>query len=409
MDGAVLRRLARRPAAVGIGVGAVALLAMLLPGLAPGGWREPVDGPALPREVARYSWFTAPLAPGVLRTATMTYTNGVGVEFMDYPQLVVLGSDASTYRRLDAVETSADPADQGDPATSLLAPDGSFVVFADGSGSGRVKVMTLADLSVRTLPIGTGRYALPVSIGADGRTVLLLTGDASLSRYSDLGFRRNGRLARLDLVTGELRDYYLSGVDSAALAADGSRIAAATGAGVVLVDVETGQVGGTISSGRRWLDGDAWSPGGTRLAVTTDDGVEVIELSSGQPVTVPVPLPGADYGHPVGWRDDDTLLVHVATDGDRNDSALWQLDLRSGDHRELMGYAIDDFTGAALVSLDLARNLVADLGVADTTPDRGPLVPGWAALAALAWGLAGFGIAHGVLRWRDRRPVGVAQ
>lgn len=410
MDGATLRRLARRPPLVGVGVGLVALLAFLLPAMLPGGLREPATGlPTLPQEIARYSWFTSPLTPGVLRTATMTYTNGLGVEFMDYPQSVVLGSDGSTYRRLDAVEAAGDPADQGDPTASVLSPDGSFLVFADSSGGGGVQVMTLADQGIRRVPTGTHGFALPVSIGADGRTVLLLTSKESLSRYADRWLRRYGRLARLDLATGDIRDYDLSGLDGAALSTDGRRIAAATGAGIVLVDAATGAVGDLVSAGPRWLDGDAWSPGGTRLVVQAEEGIEVIDLSAGRPVASPLPLDGADYGAAVGWKDDDTLLVHVLTDGRSNDSALWQVDLRTGAHREVTGYAVDGFTGAALVSMDLARNLVANLEVAEVIPDRGPLAPGWAVLAALWWGLVAFGVAHGVVRWEAGRRVPVAQ
>ena len=136
-----------------------------------------VTSPVFPSTIARYSWYTGMLSSDRFAAATLLYQNGVGVEFMDTPQSVLLSADESKYRRLDEAESLSIPEDQGDPAVSVLLLDGTFVVTGSAGRTGEVYVVNLRDGHTRTITVGTRRTALPFSIGADGRSALLATSD----------------------------------------------------------------------------------------------------------------------------------------------------------------------------------------------------------------------------------------
>ncbi len=378
----------RRDPLAALLVAAVVLMVSTSSSLRPSAAQPSAGLPAFPRQVAAYSWWTGMLSLSPLDAATLLYQNGVGVEFLDSPQSVLLGVDGSSYRRLDLAESLSIAADQGDPAQSVLSPDGTFVVVAGADGHGKVQVVTLRDGSARAVSIGAGRSAAPTGIGADGRTVLLLTSDRSLSPLEDIGFRLHGALASLDLVSGELRDYPgLDDVNAAALSPDGSRIVADTSAGAVLADASDGRIVARLPAvGPIDLDGDAWSPDGRRVALMSASSLVVVDTARPEDPARSLPLTGIEFGSAIGWRDAETVLVHAGAIGDSNESGFLWVDLRTG-RQELISSYVPDFTGAALVGPDAARELVPAWQVRDRPVGRGPLPLPLAAVLAAGAGL----------------------
>lgn len=426
-----------RPAGVGLLVAAIMLAVLYVPG-----WIVRSHGPALPNpplfpaKIASYSWHTNLLAAGEMDAASLLYQNGVGVELGDSPMAVLLGADGSTYRRFAQAEALSTPDDQGDPAASVLSPDGTFVVIGSAGATGEIEVVTLRDGRSRTLPVGAGRTALPSAIGADSRTVLLAVSDAEVDKYAE-GQTRG--LASIDLVTGRVRDYPgVRDLQGAALSPDGKRIAVVSGDNLEVLDADSGkrlsQVPVAIDRDPRCdydqyteedvteedtssgddggftcpelhLDGDAWSPDGRRIAATLDTTVVVADLSGAETSLHRVPLATADYwGVVLGWRDDSTVLVEASTDGEENTSELLWVDLTTGDAQTFATYR-PNFTGAAMVSVDAARDLIPLWQIESRPIDRGPL-PLWAALpGAVAVGLLAMLLAAVARRWLPSSPA----
>lgn len=322
----------------------------------------PAGAVRFPDRIASYSWWTPHLAPAQVAAASMLYQNGFGVELGDFPQSVVLGADGSTYRRLAAAEDRGIPADQGDPAQSILSADGSFVVVGGQGRDGSVDVVDLGSLDTRSVAVGEGRSAVPLSIDSAGRRVLLLTSDEDLSRYTDPGFELHGELALLDLASSRLTPYHLPGsVTSAAISPDGSLVAVDTEDASLVLDAEDGRIRHERERLAGPLDDDAWSPTGTSFAVIgADGGLTVVTLADGTVDTREIGL-DAPYSTVVGWRDDDHVLVHSVQDDEDNDSRIDVVALGPGAEapaaRTVAVYAQDPLTGAALGSPDVARGL----------------------------------------------------
>ena len=357
-----------------------------------------VTNPVFLSTIARYSWYTGMLSGDRFAAATLLYQNGVGVEFLDTPQAVLLSADGSRYRRLDEAESLSIAEDQGDPAVSVLSPDGTFVVTGSAGRTGQVHVVSLRDGHNRAVTVGAGRTALPVCIGADGRSVLLATSDEVVNRYAT-GNRLG--LARLDIETGELRDYpAVRNVYAAALSPDGSRIVATSGRGAELIDAATGRVAGTFEAPSEVnLDGDAWSPDGTMIAMLDRAELAVVDVTGPRPVARRFPLTGMEYGSAIGWRDDSTVLVHGVTDTSANTSELSWVDVTTGKQTSVASYT-PNFTRASLISADAARDLVPLWRIEQRTADRGPLPLTIGLLLAVAVGLAGAGMTTILSRYR---------
>jgi WD40 repeat protein len=331
--------------------------------------------PVFPSTVASYDWWTTPLAASDTEAAILLYQNGIGVEFLDIPQAVILGSNGSTYRRLGAAERAGVPADQGDPARSELSPDGTFVIFGDAETTGEINVVTVHDDTLRSLSIGEGRAVVPVSIGADGNSALLLSSAGSLSRYLDEDLRLHGALVSVNLTTGAVRTYpELSDVSSAALSPDGSTIAADTPDGLVVFDTmdRRTRTVNLPSAITHYIDGDAWSPNGDVVAFLSGSQLHTVDASALQPSLTTVTLPGVGYGTAIGWRDDETVLVHTNDGSGDNRSVFSWVDAETGIMERFSDYA-PDLTGAALGSVDAARDLVPVMQVTERPNDRGLL------------------------------------
>ncbi|HEY5979392.1 MAG TPA: WD40 repeat domain-containing protein [Microlunatus sp.] len=381
------------------GVGYLVALAVLGLIYLPGGWtgvREPAVGaPQLPSVIAPYSWYTGMLSTDRFDAAVLRYQNGVGVEFMDDPQSVLLSADGRTYRRLDQAENATIAEDQGDPAVSVLSPDGTFVVVGSSGPTGAVQVVTLRDGAVREVPVGRGRAALPLALGADGRTLLIGTSGEVVNRYAE---GNAVSLAMLDLQTGALREYpAVTGVWAAALSPDNRMITVATDHGAQLVDATSGQVTATlVTTDEVNLDGDAWSPDGRSVALVTGSSLVVAGVSGPQPV-LRRHLLMPDYGTVIGWRDPSTVLVHAFTDTSDNTSALYWVDVQSGASETIASYA-PNFTGASMLGVDAARDLVPRWQVGPQPVDRGPL-PLYVGLLPLGLGVIVAALSGWIAAW----------
>ena len=364
----------------------------------------PAGAVGFPERIASYSWWTPHLAPAQIEAATMLYQNGFGVELGDIPQSVVLGADGTTYRRLAAAEDRGIPADQGDPAQSLLSADGTFVVVGGQGRDGSVDVVDLAGLDTRSVAVGDGRSAVPLSIDASGRRVLLLTSGEELSRYADPALELRGELALLDLATSRLTPYELPGpAVSAAISPDGSLVAVDTEDAMLVLDAEDGRIRHERERLAGPLGDDAWSPSGTSIAVVGQErALQVVSVSDAAVGAREVPLDGS-YSSVVGWGDDEHVLVHSTQDDEDNDSRIDVVDVRPGAEepvsRTVASYAQDPLTGAALGAVDLARDLAGEWATSGPV-GAAPLAPLQVALLA---GIAALGVR---LLGRRPRPVG---
>ena len=370
----------RKPIVPALIAGAVGFVAVAAPAVI-ASWTAPPpsSSPAFPTDFATYSWFVS--HGDLVMPATMIYQNGIGVEFMDSPQAVALGTDGSTYRRIGAAEQRSTPTDQGDPAAMVLSADGTFAVIAGANGHGDVLVRSLVNGTDREVPIGAGRSAVPLSIASDGDRVLVLLADGEMSSYTDPPL--SGMLAMLELSTGDLLEYSLQGVTSAALTPDGSRIAAQTSQGAVMMDASGRSIRELPAewAGQAFGD-DAWSPDGTRLMTLVHDPVWV-EKPTGRTLTsaatllvsdvaagttTMLALTGVEYAAALSWRDDDTIVLQ--TYDDDNSSELRWVDADTGAAQTFSTYE-SGFTAASIGSADLARDLVGEWVVEDRRADQG--------------------------------------
>lgn len=373
-------------------VAAGTFLALTVPPLiAAVGEPDSVEQPRLPSTIAKYSWWTGPLSHSPIDAASLLYHNGFDVELGDFGQLVMLGADGASYRRLDLAESLSTPQDQGDPAPSALSPDGTFAVVGSNGATGEVHVVALRDGGSTTIRVGAGRTATPLAIGADGRTALLATADGEHDPYA-MPSGLSG-LASLDLTSGELREYPgLEGVQSAAPSPDGSVIAVELrGRGIVLIDADDGRELSRLDLRRSaTIDGDSWSPDGSKLAVAMNSRLAIVDADEPSNPRV-LKLDKVDYGYVAGWRDESTVLFHVhgykGLDLYDNESFLAWVDTTSGELERIAFYR-PNWTGAAMGTPDAARDLIPRWEIADDLPvDRGvpPLM--LVVLASLGTGL----------------------
>lgn len=355
--------------------GAAAFVVAMIPALVGAATRSTEHhGPVFPAEVAVYSWFTPHLsgAPGPV---VMTYQNGVGVEALDLPQGIALSADGCTYRRFGAAEARSTPTDQGDPAHTLLSADGTFALIAGANREGSVELVSFVTGEAREIDVGEGRSALPLSIDAAGRLVVLQTDTDEMSPYLAFNTPMNGELWLLDLATGELRDLAVDGASGAAISPDGAQVAAVTAAGGVVLDLSTGERT-DLPGVTAWadLEDDAWSPDGTALATLGREGGLQITSVTDEPQTrtLPLPPPADRYPSVLGWRDADTVMVQLV-EGEANTAQFLWVSVSSGQTEVFSSYD-SGWTKAALASADVARNLLASWDVRATRADQGPML-----------------------------------
>ena len=248
-------------------VGAVvAGIVVVLTGL--GGSPTAAATPAVPEVMAGYSHLTGSVSSSPPGPAVALWQHGYGVEFLDFPQAVVLGAGGDSYRRVDVAEERAGSETQGDPAPMLLSPDGTRVAVGDHDVERPDVVvvdLTTGETTRHALP--AGRSVVPVAWSSDGETLASLVSDEATNPYS--GGRITGSIALLDLPDDSAEVLELDGsATAAAFSPDGSELAVEQSGGITVVDLQDGS--------RRSLEVDgvlagpaAWSPDGRLLAVTT--------------------------------------------------------------------------------------------------------------------------------------------
>ena len=280
---------------------------------------------SVPRQMAGYSYVTGSVSASAPGPAVALFQHGFGVEFMDYPQAVVLGAGGDTYRRVDLAEQRAGAETQGDPGPMLLSPDGRYVAVGDhDTAQPNVAVVDLTTGDTTTHPLPQGRSVVPVAWSADGRSMALLLSADATNPYS--GGLIEGDVGVLDLGTD--RTEVLDGGDAsaAAFSPDGSALAVqrsgANGRELVIVEGDDERV---VGADGLLAGPSAWSPDGRLLAITTLDpslapappgdpgiptGLSFVDATgAGGEVPEPVELRVSGPGRVLGWDGNDEVLM----------------------------------------------------------------------------------------------------
>jgi Tol biopolymer transport system component len=416
---------------------AAAVAAVLLVAVVPGWLPSPVtvepadtvDQPVLPERFAGKIWRTASVIDAPPGPAIATFVHGTDWRGAD---LVIVGADGASYRRLSLVDLVGLSTSRGhDVRDPLLSPDGTRLA---GSSGYVIDLTTMTGQWYPILPSDTrsswGANPL-LAWSPDGRRLAYSVGSGQMPRPAGSDDGGEG-VALLDLVTGDIQFIHTGGAGPrVAFSPDGTEIAVSTaleGSGLPRefarhIDADPGgstiMIFGLDGQPRRELSAPSgtvlvphggWSPDGTLLVVQGWGTVSSTNFSfvdptgSGAPVPAPV---GVDYPslvEMVGWRGPDTLLVAVH----RGHGYLrWLLEVpvdggasRVRDHT-VSEFMVDDQDRVA--DLRLASGLLADAEIRDPgRPQHGPLPvaarANLAGAAALLLVVGGF-----IVRWRVRR------
>ena len=400
-------------------MGACTAASVLVLSAPPDGGAAPTSAVAVPRELAGYSHLTGSVSDSPPGPAVALYQHGFGVEFLDFPQAVVLGAGGDTYRRVDAAEDRAGSETQGDPAPMLLSPDGTTVAVGDHDiDRPDVVIVDLATGTITTHPLPAGRSVVPVAWSRDGSRLAHLLSPAPTNPYS--GSPLNGDVGLLDLDTGTTTVLpYDAQARTAAFSPDGSELAVqrdgVRGGQLSVVDLASGA--SRVVEAEGVLAGPAaWSPDGRLLATTA---LETLAAPAGVPVpTSPTGLAFVDpsgrggdapepaglalspQGDVLGWTASDEVLTLLAVESDDQCCGPAAYDLAAvpisgGPPRTLM--RIPDLESFGVSRFQLAWTALD--GIRVVTPadvDRG----GWP--APLRGGLA---VLLGLVAWRATRAA----
>lgn len=381
-------------------LGAVCALAVFVLLSSGSGPRTAGSDVALPDELAGYSYLTSDVSQAPPGRALAIYQHGFGVEFMDYPQGIVLAADDDVYRRLDAAESRAGLESQGDPGPMLLSPDGTSVALGDhDTTSPDIEFVDLETGEITGQEVPDTRSALPVAWSPDGNRVSYLATNKPTNPYSGSSIR--GTLFELDLSSGTVEP--VPGGKQALAAAyspDGELLAVQRGGdvGLGIVDLSTGDTR-TVEEDGTLAGPNAWSPDGRLLAVTRADELWAID-AAGTPgaEATRVQAPESSILEVVGWTADREMVIFDRSP--ENHSTVDAVSLDTGESRELT--RIDGTSNYGINRFQLASDLITDLPIRNAGgADRGPMPLVLSIPLSLLAGYVAFSLV-GWLRRRDR-------
>ncbi|HEU4425775.1 MAG TPA: hypothetical protein VFR67_24830, partial [Pilimelia sp.] len=318
---------------------AAAAVLVMLAGLAwlPGtlaGSRAPGPGAApadvtLPVEFAGLSLLTASVSASPPGRAIALYRPGtLGIRYLGTSQVVVVGADGRTYRRLDLAERRGAVGADGEwhAADAMLSPDGlAAAVAVPDEATDRIDVVDLRTGAARAYRLDPPAGGRLLDWSPDGRYLAIETYEKPQANAPGVGI-----LILLDTRTGEITRLTGASLTGSWMAVsfspDGTTVAIGGFAGpgdnaVVVVDL-TGDVRRTLPlKPHQSLAGrEAWSPDG-RLLVIEDRSTDPFQLSfldatgTGRPVPDPIPYVNPDgktfIVDLLGWRSPGSLLVGV--------------------------------------------------------------------------------------------------
>ncbi len=387
-------------------LGASAAAFVLLPLLGDAEVRDGTPSAAIPDRLAGYSYLMADLSDAPSGRALALYQHGIGVEFMDFPQAVVLAADDDVYRRLDAAEARSGPRDQGDPGPMLLSPDGTSVALGEhATEDPDLGIVDLATGEVTSHPLSKARSVVPLAWAPDGSQVAYLAGTSPTNPYS--GGPPVGDLFVLDVGSGAVSA--VPGVGAAwmvAFSPDGRRIAVRRSGpgdgGLSVVDLSDGTLQAVPADGVLSSPA-AWSPDGRLLAVSNGSGLSFVTMDGSAAAAPPqLPLEHPDRQDFQGWTSDQEVAVFDWSDSDVAQLVAHPLD--GGATRELT--TVDDLGSYGVLRFQLASALLPGIDVRPAGEvDRGPLPARFRVLLAVATGLTIAGLAAVAMRLLRRRGV----
>jgi hypothetical protein len=432
----------RRSRLLPVGVFAAVVLILLavavLPGAPTGPDRGPAGGPGpaavLPVRFAGMSLLTAAVSDSPPGPAIALYKQGaLGTRYLGTRQVVVVGADGRTYRRVDAAEDRGVFGADGEwePADALLAPDGGSAVLTQPElVTSSVGVVDLRTGKVRGYRLDRPAAAYSIAWSPDGRRVALMLGDAPIDRSAGAG-----RLAILDITTGAVTALTMSRSPNwsltTAFSPDGNRLAVTVDIGLapgdpptdigpvpqgtdraaVIVDLANDPAGTVVRTIPlpKWhsLAGPAaWSPDGALLVAARyfEDASSLTFLdATGEDRSVPPPRPlRGPLSDLLGWRSPALMLIGT---GNGRDYRIDETPVRGGEPRTVSRLPQGAGQLARIGRVQLAAALIGTAAVTDAgDTDRGPWPRWWritlTALILLAVWLLRRRIRDGWTAWR---------
>lgn len=165
---------------------------------------EPGQPASIPSRLASYSYLTGDVASSPPGRAVALFQHGFDVEFMDFPQAVVMGADGDAYRRVGPAEARGGAETQGDPGPMRLSSDGTLVAVGDyNANPPDLAVVDLETGDVEVKPVAGGLSILPLTWSPDSLQVAYLSTPDQVRPYTVRAI--TGNIGILDLTTGESR------------------------------------------------------------------------------------------------------------------------------------------------------------------------------------------------------------